>query len=289
MQTFGELKVRLTEHDLECILNTKMITANRAEELVKQQVVGDMEEEEDYINVTSLFNRVGSPVDHNSTPVVDKAEIIKRSKALSGVDRISSQPASVNVVCSVCSRVVFKRDEDDTILSTGMEVTVTIRTQNILFMSVVLYLLGADILCALIVEIIHQYRAFKYSFSGKHVVITGGSSGLGLELGKIIASEKAVVTLIARREDQLQHAKKDIEDYCRQKGVMTPHVFTEVADVCNREQLQNAMCNATNKNNAIDVIICNAGMAKTGYGSFSQCYTDTPLDKRSRTTSNPFR
>lgn len=109
MQTFGELKVRLTEHDLECILNTKMITANRAEELVKQQVVGDMEEEEDYINVTSLFNRVGSPVDHNSTPVVDKAEIIKRSKALSGVDRISSQPASVNVVYSVCSRTAFKR------------------------------------------------------------------------------------------------------------------------------------------------------------------------------------
>ena len=98
MQTFGELKVRLTEHDLECILNTKMITA-----------VGDMEEEEDYINVTSLFNRVGSPVDHNSTPVVDKAEIIKRSKALSGVDRISSQPASVNVVYSVCSRTAFKR------------------------------------------------------------------------------------------------------------------------------------------------------------------------------------
>ena len=66
-------------------------------------------------------------------------------------------------------------------------------------MSVVLYLLGADILCALIVEIIHQYRAFKYSFSGKHVVITGGSSGLGLELGKIIASEKADVDRAERR------------------------------------------------------------------------------------------
>lgn len=96
MQTFGELKTRLTEHDLECILNTKMITANRAEQLVKQQVVGDMEEEEEYINASSLFNRVTPPA-ANSVPEIEKDELIKRSQALSGVDKISSQPVITTV------------------------------------------------------------------------------------------------------------------------------------------------------------------------------------------------
>ena len=95
IQTFGELKTRLTETDLECIMNTKMITANRAEELVKQQVVGDIEEE-DYINVTSLFNRVVNSTEvkeegGTKTEEPDPEEVHRRCLALSGVDKISSQ------------------------------------------------------------------------------------------------------------------------------------------------------------------------------------------------------
>ena len=94
VQTFGELKTRLTEADLECIMNTKMITANRAEELVKQQVVGDVEEE-DYINVTSLFNRVVNNNDakkeEKEATTVDEDEVHRRCLALSGVDKISDK------------------------------------------------------------------------------------------------------------------------------------------------------------------------------------------------------
>lgn len=94
IQTFGELKTRLTETDLELIMNTKMITANRAEELVKQQVVGDIEEE-DYINVTSLFNRVVNSTEvkeeDGKTEEPDPEEVHRRCLALSGVDKISSQ------------------------------------------------------------------------------------------------------------------------------------------------------------------------------------------------------
>lgn len=98
IQTFGELKTRLTETDLECIMNTKMITANKAEELVKQQVVGDIEEE-DYINATSLFNRVVTSKEVKEDagsmpqpdPQPDPEEVHRRCLALSGVDKISSQ------------------------------------------------------------------------------------------------------------------------------------------------------------------------------------------------------
>lgn len=68
MQTFGELKTKLTEIDLELIMNTKMITANRAEELVKQQMTSDVEDEEDYKKVTTLFSRVSTTDQSGETP-----------------------------------------------------------------------------------------------------------------------------------------------------------------------------------------------------------------------------
>ena len=89
MQTFGELKTKLTEIDLELIMNTKMITANRAEELVKQ-------DEEDYKKVTTLFSRVSTTDQSGETPVkvessVSDEEVHKRCQALQGVDQLSSQ------------------------------------------------------------------------------------------------------------------------------------------------------------------------------------------------------
>lgn len=96
MQTFGELKTKLTEIDLELIMNTKMITANRAEELVKQQMTSDVEDEEDYKKVTTLFSRVSTTDQSGETPVkvessVSDEEVHKRCQALQGVDQLSSQ------------------------------------------------------------------------------------------------------------------------------------------------------------------------------------------------------
>jgi len=125
--------------------------------------------------------------------------------------------------------------------------------------------LGLDVTGLVITEIIHRVKAWRYSFSGKHVVITGGSSGLGLELAKRIAAESAKVTIVARKIKLLETAKEEINAYCRSKGVMTPHVDIAVADVCNKEDIQNAIVNDVRNNGTIDVIICNAGMAKTGY------------------------
>ena len=135
----------------------------------------------------------------------------------------------------------------------------------ICFFIIVLSILGVDILCSILVEIIHQIKAWKYTFKNKHVVITGGSSGLGLELAKRIAMQQATVTIIARNIEQLKQPKIEIDSFCTDHGLMTPHVFTESADICNQEEIQNAICNAVNKNGSVDIIICNAGMAKTGF------------------------
>ena len=130
---------------------------------------------------------------------------------------------------------------------------------------IVLWIFGVDFAGILLTEIVHQIRAWKYSFAGKHVVITGGSSGLGLEMAKQIASESATVTIIARNQTQLEKAKDEITSYCQPKGLMTPLVEIEQADICNREEIQKAINASAQTNGAVDVIICNAGMAKTGY------------------------
>ncbi len=44
-------------------------------------------------------------------------------------------------------------------------------------------------------------------FQNQHIVITGGSSGLGLELAHQLASEGARLTLIARNQSKLEDAK----------------------------------------------------------------------------------
>ena len=75
-------------------MNTKMITTNRAEELVKQQHITYSDDDEDYINVTSLFKR-NTPTnviedESGSSAEVDQEEIKRRCQALSGYDKISS-------------------------------------------------------------------------------------------------------------------------------------------------------------------------------------------------------
>lgn len=137
-------------------------------------------------------------------------------------------------------------------------------------LQLVLWLLGLDVTGLLITEIIHQIKAWRYSFSGKHVVITGGSSGLGLELAKRIAAESAKVTIVARKIKLLETAKEEIIAYCKNKGIMTPHIDIAVADVCNKDDIQSTIEKDVKNNGVVDVIICNAGMAKTGYVTIFQ-------------------
>lgn len=48
------------------------------------------------------------------------------------------------------------------------------------------------------------------SFTGKHVVITGGSEGIGLGLAQEFVSESAHVTLLSRSASKLQQAQASL-------------------------------------------------------------------------------
>ena len=145
-----------------------------------------------------------------------------------------------------------------------MDTFSTICISNQYYSYIVLWLLGIDIVGITIVEVIRLCKYLRYSFKGKHVLITGGSSGLGLELAKQIASEKATVTIIARRKDQLELARQEITSYCRKRGCSSPSIYIVQGDVCNRNNIRDAIRESIQTNGEVDVLICNAGTATTG-------------------------
>lgn len=51
----------------------------------------------------------------------------------------------------------------------------------------------------------------RKSFKGEHVLITGGSEGIGLELARLFIVDGAIVTLLARSTQKLQAAQERLK------------------------------------------------------------------------------
>ena len=120
-----------------------------------------------------------------------------------------------------------------------------------------LALVAAGLATAIAVRAKRTRRA--YNFSGKSVVITGGSRGLGLVLARQLAAEGARITLIARDENELRRAADDIHD--RQPSA---DVLIVPADVGQREDVERAISQAIGHYGSIDVLINNAGIIQVG-------------------------
>jgi NAD(P)-dependent dehydrogenase (short-subunit alcohol dehydrogenase family) len=104
------------------------------------------------------------------------------------------------------------------------------------------------------------------------VVMTGGSSGIGLAAARLFAVEGARVALIARGPEALDEAVAAI----RQDG---GEAFSFSADVADRPGLRRAMDDAARVLGGIDVIVANAGAA--AYGGFE----DVPRGDFERTVA----
>jgi hypothetical protein len=57
----------------------------------------------------------------------------------------------------------------------------------------------------------HLHIGMKQSFQGKHVLITGGSEGIGLELARCFAADAAAVTLLSRSLEKLKLAQSELQ------------------------------------------------------------------------------
>jgi NAD(P)-dependent dehydrogenase (short-subunit alcohol dehydrogenase family) len=100
-------------------------------------------------------------------------------------------------------------------------------------------------------------RTHALDFTGRSIVIFGGSRGLGLVLARELAAEGARLVLVARDADELDRARRELE----QRGAW---VTTVSCDIRQREQVEHAIAEAVAQHGRIDVLINDAGIIQVG-------------------------
>ena len=98
-------------------------------------------------------------------------------------------------------------------------------------------------------------RTLKGKVRGKVVMITGGSSGIGLATAKKVVEAGAVVLIVARDVEKLAVAQKEIEECAKNGG----RVFTYSADVGEEAACAKFAAEVIEKHGGVDVLINNAG------------------------------
>jgi 3-dehydrosphinganine reductase len=94
-----------------------------------------------------------------------------------------------------------------------------------------------------------------------HVLVTGGSSGIGLETARRALARGARVSIVARDTDRLAGALDDLE---RAVGDRT-RVAAEPADVTDAAHLEAALTLLTAQFGPVDVLVTCAGAARPGH------------------------
>lgn len=94
----------------------------------------------------------------------------------------------------------------------------------------------------------------KVDLKDKVVIITGGSTGLGLVLAEHLLKEKCKIVICARDEGDLQKAKSHLGG----------GVFTFQCDVGHEEEVKGLIASVMQEFGKVDVLINNAGVIQVG-------------------------
>ncbi len=97
----------------------------------------------------------------------------------------------------------------------------------------------------------------SFDWTGKLVLITGGSRGLGLVLARKLLERGARVATCARDGDGLERARLDLES-------RSAAVYTFVCDVTREEEVRGMVDELTRRAGPVDVLINNAGIITMG-------------------------
>ncbi len=122
------------------------------------------------------------------------------------------------------------------------------------------------------------------SFRGQSAIITGGSRGLGLALARELVNENCNVTLLARDEDELKRAKKELDKFNRGE------VHIVVCDITDNVQLSKAIHEAADLYDGVDLLINNAGAIVVGpWESMTQQDFEAQMNVHLYATMNSIR
>jgi NAD(P)-dependent dehydrogenase (short-subunit alcohol dehydrogenase family) len=113
---------------------------------------------------------------------------------------------------------------------------------------------------------------------GAHAVITGGGTGIGAAIARVLAEEGARITLVGRRIDRLESVAAEIRSSrakSRGAGTNSSHtpldcarderdwVHCATADVTVRQEVEAAFALAREANGPITILVNNAGAAES--------------------------
>ncbi|MBI2934932.1 MAG: SDR family oxidoreductase, partial [Chloroflexi bacterium] len=106
-------------------------------------------------------------------------------------------------------------------------------------------------------------------FNGRVVLITGGSSGIGLETARVLSRHGAHVWLMARNKDRMESALDQVRRACCNPD---QHCGSVVADVADYDQAQRAVACVTEECGSPEILINSAGVVHPGL------FHDTEID-----------
>ncbi|MFM2313122.1 MAG: hypothetical protein RLZZ04_2398 [Cyanobacteriota bacterium] len=105
----------------------------------------------------------------------------------------------------------------------------------------------------------------KYSnYLNQHAIVTGGSSGIGKAVAKLLAQQGANLTLIARDRPKLLQAQQEIATV---RLNQTQQINIATADVADRASITSVLDKAIANLGTPILLITSAGIAYPGYFS----------------------
>ncbi|MBA4064188.1 MAG: ketoacyl reductase [Isosphaera sp.] len=103
------------------------------------------------------------------------------------------------------------------------------------------------------------YRAFRprYDFRDRHVLVTGGTRGLGLVMARQLAAAGARLSVCSRDPAEVARAAADLTA----RGA---RVVAAACDVTDRDRVREFVAAARRGNGPVDVLVNNAGVIRVG-------------------------
>jgi 3-dehydrosphinganine reductase len=99
------------------------------------------------------------------------------------------------------------------------------------------------------------------SFDGKNALITGGSSGIGLSMARLLANEGANLWLLGRDAQKLENACAEV---MADRRSSSQQVFTIQADVAQKESVDQGLAAMLEQIGAPDLLVNSAGITHPG-------------------------
>ncbi len=92
------------------------------------------------------------------------------------------------------------------------------------------------------------------SLKNKNIILAGASSGIGLELAKLLAKENSNLALLSRRKEVMDEQAKDFEN-------LSGKIISIKCDVRKKQEVSSAVKEAKEFFGAVDMLIYNSGVS----------------------------